>query len=326
MQLITFIPASDENLKYQLEKVLVAIAGPPSAKQPPVLKLIPGFAWGVTQGYKEGLKEYISKYLNEIKKTEYNEPFPFELKSGDLGIAFFNPRKFSEIKKDFEKGLFSSELRFMSSPVPGNFYFLQPVYATQCSLDHYYRFIFLEKLYFWKKILVELGAKTIKINAATENTEAFFDGFAGGLFLDELSGKYGDSKEQRNMMLIEKNSIFSQTNNEPDEKYMNIREEDFNQDGQYIGLFRYEKNVLDAYKSFQWIYNDDRELEHIFETRLRQLLTNKQGNLDFYVKCKFEDIGMTKENEEILSDFGFMKTQFSSINKNKLFMGLKISF
>lgn len=264
-------------------------------------------------------KNFLLTYNNLDMDGGYHMELP-----SDINLYTINHLFIDELNKKHEEDFFKQN--FLSPILPRSLYLFHPIYELYVLKERYFETIFSEKLFFLKKILVGLGASSINISMASLESEKMSSVFSIGLSNDRYNLKSTQLSETENVSFKKSKSIFYHPNNIPNEEYSSLEEDDFDEDGNY--LFLYEKNEINSYKMYCWVYNDDKEFQHIFETRLKQIRENKLSELKFSLSCKFKDISIKKTEEEILISLGLIGSNqfFSEIDKTQVALNLEVEF
>ncbi len=301
MNNIAYIPLNEDDARRFFSKIDKIKTATWSGK---ILNLMPPYWLGRYMGQRELLSEYRSLESNE--KLEIRAP-----ESPDIIFAVFS--HLSSLK-DIKGELVS---RYEAQKL----YFFHPVYRAYVLMDDYYKAVFSEKLFYWKKLLVGLGAKSIKIKSLSNEFTKIFNYYNIDVSSKDSSATWETSSENRR--ISESKFYFSQPDNIPDECYLS-QKKDYFKDGKY--LFKHENSSIEAHKLSSWVYNDDGNIRNVFEARLRHLSLEKLSDLDFDISCRFKKIAFNKDGKKLLLKLGVLDTKFSSLDESELFLSLKVQF
>ncbi|MEA1972617.1 MAG: hypothetical protein U9N34_04905 [Candidatus Cloacimonadota bacterium] len=235
-------------------------------------------------------KEFIEEYEHMEEEDTYNHEI-----SGVL-FKMLNHKFIHKYQEIFNNDFFASQ--FLILPDLECQYFLHKAYEIYCLMSDYNKLIFMDKIFFWKKILIGLGAKSIGIEASIKQHELISEAFD----IKYQNTKYDTKRSTTNNSQTYVKHVYSKPKNQPDEWYFEQEEDDFNDD--YLYIFPYEKNRKAAFKMYSWLYNDDGQLQLIFEDRLRDLDANITSPTNHEISCKFKNIAFSNEAVQLVSDIG----------------------
>jgi hypothetical protein len=290
------------------------------------LKLIPTYWIGYGIGKFIDDKNWKNHFFSIYNNLEINGVYCREV-SPNIIIEIYNHKYCKELQRQYEIDFWEQD--FLSPVISRKMYFLHPVYGMYVFLDDYYQSIFSEKFYFWKKILIELGAKSIILKNYDNSFSKIYNHFGFDIPFNSnfsFSDREGYTKSKsKNTQEFSKETIFLQPDNFPNKEFLDSNSDDFfNEDGEY--LFPNEKNEIESFKKYAWTYHDDREFRQIFETRIRQIQANKISKLDFDISCQFDKFALNQRDEELMLKLGFLKKTFIEVEKSRIVLNLKVSF
>lgn len=253
---------------------------------------------------KESLEEYSRINKDEICTTCWE----------DIEYSICRHELFHYLVETHEEDWYKSI--FMTYPTQREEYFYHQVYDRFVPITQYENTVFSDKLYFLRKILVGLGAKYLDVEATSLDLNRVSE------FLNFEENQYNDIRETKNDTYI--SCIYNQDDNKPDDIYKDIKDDYFDEeDGTF--LFPQVESIEEAYKMYQWVYNDDRELRFILENRMRQLSSGSSSKTQFKLNCKFESYTFSENDLNTLSEIG-LQIGTKDISRCKSTFNLEVKF
>ncbi len=243
---------------------------------------------------------------------------------GPFIVGILNDRFVDEFRLTAVADAQHPERQYFSDIKAPGFYITHPIYERLVDASQYFQAMLAEKLYYWTKLLVELGARSIDLTGASEEFISSKVGESWTASNLETSSLQADEKhEEKTASRIGRLLTFPA--NKPATQYCHLAPDDYDAEGRY--LFRSQLNRLEAYKLFRWVYYDDHTLRNLLEARLRQLNQDTDvAELSFDAHCAVDKLVLDEATENALTHFGALKSELTSIAKSQMSVDLSVKF